>query len=104
MYEWIGKRFHISTNEATYLFQDFHEQKYDKFTTRDGRTLRHITRYCDEKPRKDNKEEVLNRIRKFIYYHLKKREFCIDERGISEQARKVGHVNFNKKAKELVMV
>lgn len=87
----------ISLKEAHYLFYDFNPH----------RCTNHITMYYTTRgERRDttNREAAINRVRKFVYYHLHKREMCLDDKGVTEKSRQVGDVNFAAKVKELCAV
>jgi hypothetical protein len=87
----IAQAFGISEMEAKYLFHSIAHIhiNHTMFLPQYGyQCLGNLNRdYHD-------KEGALNRVRKFIYYHLKKREFCLDDNGVTETSKQVGDVNF----------
>lgn len=87
----------ISLNESWYLFTGQNPAHNENHTT-------YYYYMGGESRKRHDKEAAINRVRKFLYYHLKKREFCIDEKGITDKSRKVGDVNFNKQVRELCAV
>ncbi len=83
----IAKRFGISVNEAVYLF----------YVREPLKSPNHRTSYYGAEHRDyKNKKAHIGRLRKFIYYNLRKREFCLDKKyGVTKVSREVGDFGFS---------
>lgn len=97
-HEDIAERFGISLNESRYLFHSNNPVKFQDGTT--NYFVRN-TKQCYVRDGLD-KEAAINRLRKFIYYHLRKNEFCLDDNGVTEYSRECGDVRFDEQILELV--
>jgi hypothetical protein len=96
-HEAISERFGISISESQYLFHSS-----DPLHHEDGTTNYYSCNTEILNRDKFDKEAAILRVRKFIYYHLRKQEFCIDERGITNKSREAGDVRFDEQILELV--
>lgn len=108
-YEKIAYHFDIPYNIAIFLFSPYNYYKEDSLL-RDPYDNLHNFDFdeIEDHPyaRKQwDRDAAINRIRKYLYYHLHKREMELDERGVKESARNAGSWDLmDRVKKELVHV
>ena len=96
----VATRFGITFREGSFLFASS-----ERTRGRWGEFVSLVHARGVERPLAD-REAAIRRVRKFIYWKLKRREFMYDDRGcVREEARRMeGNRNFAAQARELACV